>query len=130
MNGDVAAKPLHWVSSSKRDIKAMPADVRRTFGFALWRAQRGGRHRRAKVLKGFGGSSVLEVVEDHQGNTYRAVYTVRFARVVFVLHVFQKKSTKGIKTAKHIIDVIRGRMSMAEKMYEEWCAKQDAKKED
>lgn len=87
----VNEKPLEWIGSSHKDLMALPAEVRRFFGFALSLAQGGDRHDTAKVLKGFGGAGVLEVVEDDAGGTYRAVYTVRFAEAVFVLHCFQKK---------------------------------------
>ncbi|MEI6336781.1 MAG: type II toxin-antitoxin system RelE/ParE family toxin, partial [Methylococcaceae bacterium] len=89
-------KPLRWVASSKKDLMAMPEEVRDVFGFALHLAQMGQKHPDAKPLKGFGGAGVLEVVEDFQGDAYRAVYTVRIAGEVFVLHCFQKKSTQGI----------------------------------
>ena len=85
-------KPVEWVGSSRRDLKRFPKAVRTVFGQALFDAQRGQKHPDAKPLKGFGGAGVLEVVEDDDGNTYRAVYTVRFAGIVYVLHAFQKKS--------------------------------------
>ncbi len=85
----------------------MPSDVVDVFGFALHLAQSGKKHDQAKPLKGFGGASVLEVVEDHMGDTYRAVYTVKIAEKVYVLHCFQKKSTKGIETPKQDMDLIR-----------------------
>lgn len=107
-------KPLYWIGSSKKDLQSLPADVQDVFGYALYLAQVGGKHADAKPLRGFGSAGVLEVVEDYQGDTYRAVYTVRFAAKVFVLHVFQKKSTKGINTPKHDIDVIRERLKAAE----------------
>jgi phage-related protein len=88
----------------------MPADVQDTFGYALHLAQAGDRHSQAKPLKGFGGAGVLEVVEDHQGDTYRAVYTVRYASAVYVLHCFQKKSISGIATPKPDLDLIRARL--------------------
>lgn len=113
-------KALFWIGSSRRDLKEFPREVRKVFGFALWQAQNGGRHTRAKPLKGFGSSGVLEVAEDHQGNAYRAVYTVRFAGTVYVLHAFQKKSKKGVKTPPHQIDVIKRRLRTAEDHYEEW----------
>jgi phage-related protein len=87
-------------------------------GFALWQAQLGRKHRDAKVLKGFGGAGVLEVVEDHDGKTYRAVYTVKFAGAVYVLHAFQKKSKKGIKTPMAERNVIRQRLKAAEEHHE------------
>jgi phage-related protein len=93
---------------------ALPADVRRLFGYALSLAQAGDRHDAAKVLKGFGGAGVLEVVEDDTGGTYRAVYTVKFSEAVFVLHCFQKKSKRGIATPKRDMDVILARLKVAE----------------
>ena len=91
----------------------MPEDVIDVFGFALHLAQMGKKHDQAKPLKGFGGASVLEVVEDQMGDTYRAVYTVKIAEKVYVLHCFQKKSTKGIETPKHEMDLIRERLKAA-----------------
>lgn len=92
----------------------MPAGMRRFFGYALDFAQRGERHDAAKVLKGFGSAGVLEVVKDEQGGTYRAVYTVKFEEAVFVLHVFQKKSKRGIATPKADMNIIRKRLKIAE----------------
>ena len=92
----------------------MPDDVIDVFGFALHLAQMGKKHDQAKPLKGFGGASVLEVDEDHMGDTYRAVYTVKIADKVYVLHCFQKKSTKGIETPKHEMDLIRERLRAAQ----------------
>jgi len=92
----------------------MPEEVRDIFGYALYLAQIGQKHDDAKSLKGFGSAGVLEVVEDWHGDTYRAVYTVRFAAAVYVLHVFQKKARKGIETPKHEIDLIRERLKAAE----------------
>ena len=93
---------------------ALPADIRRFFGFALSLAQAGDKHDAAKVLKGFGGAGVLEVVEADTGGTYRAVYTVRFAEAVFVLHCFQKKSRRGIATPKKDMDIVHARLKLAE----------------
>jgi phage-related protein len=107
-------KPLFWIGSSKKDLKSLPEDVQDVFGYALYLAQVGKKHGDAKPLQGFGSAGVLELVEDWKGNTYRAVYTVRFAAAVFVLHVFKKKSTKGIRTSKHDLDLIRGRLMVAE----------------
>ena len=92
----------------------MPDDVIDVFGFALHLAQMGKKHDQAKPLKGFGGASVLEVVEDHMGDTYRAVYTVKIADAVYVLHCFQKKSKQGIETPKHDLDLIRERLKAAQ----------------
>ena len=107
-------KPLEWIGSSHKDLMALPTDVRRLFGFALSLAQAGDKHDAAKVLKGFGGAGVLEVVEDDVGGTYRAVYTVKFAEAVFVLHCFQKKSKRGIATPKEEMGIIRARLKIAE----------------
>lgn len=107
-------KPIEWIGSSHKDLMALPADVRRLFGFALSLAQVGDKHDAAKVLKGFGGAGVLEVVEDDVGGTYRAVYTVKFAEAVFVLHCFQKKSKRGIATPKEDMDIIHARLKIAE----------------
>ncbi len=108
-----AIKDLRWVSSSKKDLLAMPEDVIDLFGFALHLAQTGQKHSQAKPLKGFGGAGVLEVVEDHLGDTFRAVYTVKIAGMVYVLHCFQKKSKHGIETPKHDIDLIKDRLKIA-----------------
>lgn len=111
--------PLAWLGSSKKDLMALPLEVRRFFGHALDFAQRGDRHDAAKVLQGFGGAGVLEVVEDDQGGTYRAVYTVKFKAAVFVLHVFQKKSKSGIATPKSDLNIIRDRLKVAEQLARE-----------
>lgn len=109
-----SVKPLLWVGSSKKDLLAMPDDVVDVFGFALHLAQTGKKHDQAKPLKGFGGAGVLEVVEDHQGDAFRAVYTVKIADAVYVLHCFQKKSKHGIETPKHEMDLIRDRLKAAQ----------------
>jgi len=112
-------KPLAWLGSSKKDLMALPVIVRKFFGHALDFAQRGEQDDAAKVLKGFGGAGVLEIVENDQGNTYRAAYTVKFENAVFVLHVFQKKSKSGIATPKPDMDIIRERLKVAEKFSQE-----------
>lgn len=106
-------RPLEWIGSSKKDLMALPPEVVDVFGYALYLAQTGGRHDQAKPLRGFGSAAVLEVVEDWRGNTYRAVYTVRYAARVFVLHVFQKKSKSGIATPKPDMDLIKDRLKAA-----------------
>ncbi|MCL9653048.1 type II toxin-antitoxin system RelE/ParE family toxin [Pantoea agglomerans] len=111
---DQDEKPLIWIGSSRKDLQNLPRDVQRFFGFALDFAQRGEKHDDAKVLKGFGGAGVLEVIEDDIGGTYRAVYTVRFAEAIFVLHAFQKKSKRGIATPKEDMEIIRNRLKVAE----------------
>jgi len=112
-------KPLEWIGSSHKDLMALPMEVRRFFGYALSLAQAGDQHEAAKVLKGFGGAGVLEVVEDDTGGTYRAVYTVKFAEAVFVLHCFQKKSKRGIATPKEDMDIIHARLKVAEAIAKE-----------
>ncbi|MFK0094029.1 type II toxin-antitoxin system RelE/ParE family toxin [Pseudomonas sp. NPDC090592] len=107
-------RTLYWVGSSKKDLQALPVDVQDIFGFALHQAQEGGKHLQAKSLKGFAGAGVLEVVEDCNRSTYRAVYTVSFSSAVYVLHCFQKKSTSGIKTSGHDIALIRSRLKLAQ----------------
>jgi len=106
-------KPLLWVGSAKKDLQAMPDEVQDTFGYALHLAQTGSKHAQAKPLKGFGSAGVLEVVESEAGSTYRAVYTVKVAGAVYVLHCFQKKSTSGIATPKPDMDLIRERLKAA-----------------
>ena len=88
-------KPVFWVASSRKDLKRFPKGVRQTVGQALFDAQTGGKHPDAKPLKGFHGAGVLEVVEDDDGSTYRAIYTVKFTGIVYVLHAFRKKSKSG-----------------------------------
>ena len=109
--------PVRWIASSLRDLRGFPPDVRDAFGFALYLAQVGDKHIAAKPLKGFGGAGVLEVVEDHDGDTYRAVYTVRFASAVYVLHAFQKKSRSGARTSRMDIDLVRKRLKLAEERH-------------
>ncbi|MBP2294512.1 type II toxin-antitoxin system RelE/ParE family toxin [Azospirillum rugosum] len=113
-------KAVLWVSSARDDLVDFPIPVKRTIGFAVHLAQIGLKHEQAKPLQGFGGASVLEVVEDHRGDTYRAVYTVRFEDAVIVLHAFQKKSKRGIATPAHEIDLIRKRLKLAEELYAQW----------
>jgi phage-related protein len=110
----VTVKPVEWVASSKKDLMSMPSEVVDVFGFALHVAQHGGKHSQAKPLKGFGSAGVLEIVEDDDGSTYRAVYTVRFGNALYVLHCFQKKSHKGIETPKQDMDLIRDRLKLAQ----------------
>lgn len=109
-------KPVIWVGSSLKDLKTFPRRVQHDMGAALRVAQGGERSPDAKPLKGFKGAGVLELLEDHDGNTYRAVYTVRLARRVYVLHAFQKKAKKGIKTPKYVIDLIKARLKEAEQI--------------
>jgi phage-related protein len=110
-------KPVVWMGSSRKDLKAFPEDVQRDVGYALYGAQRGEEYASVKALKGFGGRSVLEIVAPHDGDTYRAVYTVKFADAIYVLHAFQKKSKSGIATPKTEIDLIRRRLADAERLH-------------
>jgi len=107
-------KALYWIGSSRKDIREMPEEARDTFGFALFLAQQGQKHEQAKPLRGFGSAGVVEVVENDRDGTYRAVYTVRFAHAVYVLHCFQKKSTSGIATPQQDVDLIKARLKQAE----------------
>ena len=114
-----AAKPVFWIGSSRRDLRAMPPQVRRDIGQALYAAQQGETDPAAKPLKGFGGTRIMELVERHMGDAYRAVYTAHFANAVYVLHVFQKKSKKGIATPKTDIDLIKTRYADAVRHHKE-----------
>ncbi len=109
--------PLEWVGRALDELLDLPEAVRRSMGYALRFAQAGVKPDTAKPLKGFGGAGVLEVVENHDGDTYRAVYTVKLAGVVYVLHCFQKKSKSGIATPQHTLDLIRQRLRIAEAMH-------------
>ena len=110
-------KPLHWIASSKKDLMRFPEAVRDEAGFALYLAQAGNMALGSVPMVGFGGSKVVEVVIDNRGNTFRAVYTVKFARAVYVLHVFQKKSKQGVKTSQSDMNLIRVRLQAAEGHY-------------
>jgi phage-related protein len=114
---EVVLKDLEWIGSSRKDMQALPATVRRVFGYALYAAQRGETSPDARPLKGFRGAGVLELIEDYRTDTYRAVYTVRFEKKIYVLHVFQKKSKRGIATPKQELELIRARLKIAESLY-------------
>lgn len=111
--------PIIWLGSTRKAVQDFPLTVRQAVGFALFQAQLGGKHANTKPLKGFGGASVLEVVERFDSDTYRAVYTVKFAGVIYVLHAFQKKSKQGIKTPKQDIDLIKKRLQQARDDYQQ-----------
>ena len=117
---DIKPKPVRWIGRSLEDLRRFPEDVRRRVGVALWEAQLGAKAGYAKPLKGFGSAGVLEIVDDFDGNSYRAVYTVRFTGIVYVLHAFQKKSKKGIETPKPELHLIEQRLKRAKEDYEQW----------
>ena len=115
-----ALKPVRWIASAKDDLSACPDEVRRNVVQALYVAQRGDKHSDAKILKGFGGAGLLEIVARHDGGTFRPVYTVRFYSVIYVLHVFQKKSKRGIATPQQEVNLVRSRLKLAEDDYAQW----------
>ena len=112
-------KPVRWIGTSLRDLRSFPRAVRIDIGHALFTAQEGKTDPAAKPLKGFGAASVLEIVASHHGNAWRAVYTVRFQDAIYVLHAFQKKSTKGIATPSREIELIKRRLAEAERDHRE-----------
>jgi phage-related protein len=116
-------KPIFWVGRCRDDLSAFPEAVKYVMGYALHQAQLGGKHLDAKPLRGFGGAGVIEVVERYDGGTYRAIYTVKFSGAVYVLHAFQKKSKRGVKTPQKELNLIRERLKSAEKH----CAEQNGK---
>ena len=121
---DPPHKPLCWVGRSLDELRKLPEGVRRSFGYALRFAQAGVRPDNAKPMTGFGGAGVLEIIENFDGSTFRAVYAVKYADAVYVLHCFQKKSKKGIQTSGHTIDLIRQRLRLAEMMHKTRSDKQ------
>ncbi len=112
-------RPLIWLGSTRKDVRSFPRPVRRDIGMALYAAQHNELDPAARPMKGFGGSSVVEVVSDFGGDTWRAVYTVRFAEAAYVLHAFQKKSKRGIATPQRDLDLIRRRLAEAERLHRE-----------
>jgi phage-related protein len=113
-------KPVRWVASSKEDLTRFPKDVKGRVGVALWQAQIGGKAPYATPIKNYGDAGVLEIVDDFDGRTFRAVYTVRFDKAVYVLHAFEKKSKHGIATPKAELDLIDRRLKRAREDYEQW----------
>jgi phage-related protein len=116
LGGGVSEKRLRWLGSSRKDLKQFPPDVQDEIGYALWLAQIGDKHPDAKPLTGFRGASVLEIVDDHDSDTYRVVYTVQFARAIYVLHAFKKKAKRGIATPREDIDLINQRLKEAQRL--------------
>ena len=106
-------KPVVWLGNTLDELRKFPEEVRDEMGYALYLAQIGDKHPTAKPLKGFGSAGVLEIVDNYDGDTYRTVYTVKLAGVIYVLHAFQKKSKKGIATPKKDIDLIKKRLKLA-----------------
>lgn len=113
MTSELALKDLIWLGSTRKDFMAFPDDVKSEMGYALFQAQAGGRHRKAKPLRAAGDAALVEIVEDHRGDTYRTVYTVRFSTAVYVLHAFQKKSKSGISTPRPDLKLIEQRLREA-----------------
>lgn len=109
-------RPAVWVGTSLEDLKRFPDEVQDEMGYGIYLAQMGDKHRKAKPLKGFKGGRVLEMISDHQGDTYRAVYTVRLVHAVYVLHAFQKKSKKGVETPRRDVELIEQRLTRAAEM--------------
>ena len=122
-------KPVDWIGSSKDDLSEFPREVRTLFGFALHEAQLGRKHPDAKPLKGFGSAGVLEVLSRHDGDAFRAVYTVKLAGRIYVLHAFQKKSKSGIATPQAVIELIKTRLKTAQADHAAWMASQQGKPE-
>lgn len=121
-------KPVAWIGSARVDLASFPEDVKDAIGFALYVAQRGGKHPDAKPLKDFGGAAVLEIVEDYAGDTYRTVYTVQLAGRIYVLHAFKKKSKTGIGTPKRDIELIHSRLRRAQESHAAWIEIQKERK--
>jgi phage-related protein len=119
MADEPSLTPVIWIGSSLKDLREFPESVRDFMGYALYVAQRGAKHRSAKTLSGFGGAGVVEIIKDDRGDTFRAVYTVRFAKAVYVLHAFQRKSRSGRETPRLDIESIKRRLRDAERIAKE-----------
>jgi phage-related protein len=119
MKDEPPLKPVIWIGSSRKDLRAFPDPVQDHMGYALYVAQRGGKHRDAKTLTGFGGAGVVEIIKDYRGDTFRAVYTLRYAGAVYMLHAFQKKSTRGRETPKRDMELVKQRLREAEQIARE-----------
>ena len=113
-------KPILWIGSSKKDLKEMPEDVQSDIGHSLRDVQKGKDPGNVKILRHLGANGIWEVRTDDVGGTFRAVYTVKFAEAIAVLHVFHKKSKRGIETSKQDLDLILARLKKAEEVYAEW----------
>lgn len=121
-------RDIIYLGSTEKDANKLPKEVKELFSYALIVARAGGEHEDAKPLKGFGGRGVMEVVADDREGTFREVYTVRFEEAIYVLHIFQKKSKKGIETPKQDLDLIKKRLKWAEALHKEHYGKKKTKK--
>jgi len=119
MTDEPFLKPAIWVGSSLKDLREFPEPVQDHMGHALFVAQRGGKHRDTKTLTGFGGAGVVEIFKDWRGDTFRAVYTLRYAGAVYVLHAFQKRSKTGRETPGRDVELIKQRLREAERIAQE-----------
>jgi len=119
MTDEASLKPVTWLGTSLNSLREFPEPVQDHLGYALYVAQRGGKHQDAKALSGFGGAGVMEIVKDYRGDTFRAVYTVRYGSAVFVLHAFQKKSKTGWRTPRRDMELIEQRLRQAEQIAKE-----------
>ena len=117
-------KPVGWIGSSRRDLRDFPDGAQDKIGIALQEVQYGSRPASVRTLSGFGSANVAEIKVSDDGDAYRAVYTARFAEYIFVLHAFQKKSSRGIEIAKQDVEMIRTRLKLAEATHEELIAGQ------
>jgi phage-related protein len=116
MTDEPSLKPVVWVGSSRKDLREFPDVVQDHMGYALYVAQQGGKHRDTKPLSGFGGAGVVEIIKDYRGDTFRAVYTLRYQGAVYVLHAFQKKSKAGRETPRRDMELIKQRLREAERL--------------
>ena len=116
-------RQIIYLGSSQKDSQKLPKEVQELFAYALDVAVAGGQHEDVKPLSGFHGRSVVEVVADHRGDTFREIYTVRFEEAIYVLHIFQKKSKKGKATPKEDIEMIKKRLKWAEALHKEFHGK-------
>ncbi|HEY6346353.1 MAG TPA: type II toxin-antitoxin system RelE/ParE family toxin [Bryobacteraceae bacterium] len=119
MINEPSFKPVVWVGSSRKDLREFPDAVQDYMGYALYVAQQGGKHRDTKTLSGFGGAGLVEIIKDYRGDTFRAVYTLRYAGAVYVLHAFQKKSKTGRETPRREMEMIKQRLREAERIARE-----------
>ena len=119
MKDAASLKPVIWIGSSRKDLRAFPDAVQDHMGYALYVTQCGGRHRDTKTLTGFGDAGVVEIIKDYRGDTFRTVYTLRYAGTVYVLHAFQKKSKMGRETPKRDMELVKQRLREAEQIARE-----------